>query len=305
MKSNILNLLKKNGKVVSGEILSAHLGISRVSVWKHIRKLRELGYRIESTPKGYRLVGAPDTPYSWEFPGRENRMHYFPEVTSTMTVARDMARSGCPHLTVVVADRQTGGRGRLQRRWLSDQGGLYFTVVLRPEIPIALTTRLNFLASLVLARTLQQLFHIDAGVKWPNDILVKGKKLSGMLSEMEAEADLVTFVNIGIGVNVNNDPTAKEPGATSLKKLTGKASCRRELLAHFLDAFEKRLDPLSLDTVISEWKGVTVTLNQPVRVVTRRETVEGVALDLDESGALILQLPDGSLKKIVSGDCFQ
>jgi len=291
--------------VVSGEVLSDTLGISRVSIWKHIRKLQALGYRIDSTPKGYRLIDSPDAPFPWEFPGREGRMHYMPEVTSTMAVARDMARKGCPHLTVVVADRQTQGRGRLKRRWLSDQGGLYFTTVLRPEIPIALTPRLNFLASLVLARTVQQLFHIDARVKWPNDILVKGKKLAGMLSEMEAEADLVNFVNIGIGVNVNNDPTDKEPGATSLKNLGGKSFPRKKLLAGFLDAFEKRLDPLSLDTVISEWKRYTVTLNQPVRVVTRRETTEGIAVDLDDTGALILRLPDGTQKKIVSGDCFQ
>ncbi len=208
-------------------------------------------------------------------------------------------------MTVVVAGRQKEGRGRLKRTWLSAEGGLYFTMVLRPEIPIALAPRLNFLASLVLAQTLQRLFHIDAGVKWPNDILVKGKKLAGMLSEMEAESDLVTFVNIGIGLNVNNDPTDKEPGATSLKKLRGEKLPRKELLARFLDAFEKRLDPISLDKVISEWKRYTVTLNQPVRIVTRRETTAGVAVDLDDNGALILKLPDGSLKKIVSGDCFQ
>ena len=305
MKAKILNILRADRQIVSGEALSAELGISRVSIWKHIRKLQELGYQIKSAPKGYQLTGSPDALFPWEFPGRESRIHYFPEVTSTMNVARDMARKGCPHMTVVIAGRQKEGRGRLKRTWLSAEGGLYFTMVLRPEIPIALAPRLNFLASLVLAQTLQRLFHIDAGVKWPNDILVKGKKLAGMLSEMEAEADLVTFVNIGIGLNVNNDPSDKEPGATSLKKLRGEKLPRKELLARFLDAFEKRLDPLSLDKVISEWKRYTVTLNQPVRIVTRRETTAGVAVDLDDTGALILKLPDGSLKKIVSGDCFQ
>jgi BirA family biotin operon repressor/biotin-[acetyl-CoA-carboxylase] ligase len=208
MKAKILNTLRANHQIVSGEVLRADLGTSRVTIWKHIRKLQELGYQIKSTPKGYQLIGSPDALFPWEFPARESRIHYFPEVTSTMNVAKDMARKGCPHMTVVVAGSQKEGRGRLKRAWLSSEGGLYFTMVLRPEIPIALAPRLNFLASLVLAQTLQQLFKIEAKVKWPNDILVKGKKLSGMLSEMEAEADLVTFVNIGIGRGIPPQGTA-------------------------------------------------------------------------------------------------
>lgn len=305
MKGKILNILRADNRIVSGQALSAQLGISRVSIWKHIRKLQELGYRINSTPKGYQLIDSPDALFSWEFPGRESRIHYFPEVTSTMDIARDMARKGCPHFTVVIAGRQQKGRGRLKRTWFSAEGGLYFTMVLRPEIPIALAPRLNFLASLVLARTLRNLYGIDAGVKWPNDILVQGKKLSGMLSEMEAEADLVSFVNIGIGVNVNNDPTDKEPAAISLKKLQKKAFSRKELLIRFLNEFENRLDTVSHDKVISEWKRYTMTLNQPVRIVTTRDSTEGIAVDVDENGALILKLTNGSLKKIVSGDCYQ
>jgi len=119
---------------------------------------------------------------------------------------------------VVVAGRQTRGRGRLRRQWLSDDGGLYFTMVLRPEIPLLLSSRVNFLASLTLARVLRELFHINAAVKWPNDILVDGRKISGMLSELEAETDRLLFINIGMDINVNNDPSGVEPGASSLKK---------------------------------------------------------------------------------------
>jgi BirA family biotin operon repressor/biotin-[acetyl-CoA-carboxylase] ligase len=221
-----------------------------------------------------------------------------------MAVARDMGRKGCPHLTVVVADRQVQGRGRLKRTWLSAGGGLYFTLVLRPEIPLSLAPRLNFLASWVLAQTLQRMYRIDARLKWPNDILVDGKKLCGMLSETEAEADLVSFVNIGIGINVNNDPTKEEPDAISLNKLLGKDISRIELLSEFIDNLERHLGPAEIDRAVSEWKKFTITLNRQVRIVTRRETTEGLAVDVDENGALLLELADGSQKKIFSGDCF-
>lgn len=305
MKSQILKMLRRNGEVVSGEVLSAATGISRVSVWKHIQKLRGFGYQIVSTPKGYQLKSSPDAPFPWEFPGRESKIHYFPEVTSTMDVARDMARNGCPHLTVVIAGQQQKGRGRLRRVWLSSEGGLYFTMVIRPEIPTALTSRVNFFASLILAQTLQKMFQIDAKVKWPNDILVGGKKLSGMFSEMEAEADMVTFVNIGLGINVNNDPTPREPGAVSLKKILGRDVSRTRLLAAFLDEFEKHYNVNALHNVIAEWKKYTMTIDQQVRIVTTRETTEGVAVDVDENGALILELANGNRKKVICGDCFQ
>ncbi|MCP4690738.1 MAG: biotin--[acetyl-CoA-carboxylase] ligase [Desulfobacterales bacterium] len=304
MKGKILNILRANANVISGEAISDQLGISRVAVWKHIQKLRELHYKIASTPGGYRLENTPDALHPWEFPGREPNIHYFPEVASTMNIARNLAREGCPEFTVVIADRQTKGRGRLARTWLSGDGGLYFTLVLRPKIPPVLSARVTFAASLTLARTLQDRFRVDARVKWPNDILVNEKKLSGMLSEMEAEGDAVTFVNIGLGVNVNNDPTAEEPGAISLKRLLGKEVSRRDLLSDFLDRFQRRLTDADLDDVIPEWKKYTITLNRPVKVATIRDTSEGTAVDVDENGALILKLSDGSLKKITHGDCF-
>lgn len=304
MKGQILKALRSDNGIVSGEAMSRTLGVSRVSVWKHIKNLQEYGYPIVSTPKGYHLSGSFDALFPWEFPGRETQIHYFPEAASTMEIAKEMARKSCPHFTIVIAGRQQQGRGRLKRVWLSAEGGLYFTMVLRPPVPTALTPRINFLASLVLAQTLRRLYSIDAKVKWPNDILVDGKKISGMLSEMEAESDMATFINIGIGVNVNNDPFHREPAATSLKKIHGKEFSRKALLTDYLDAFESRLESLSLDAVIPEWKRYTLTLGRPVKIVTTRETVEGVAEDVDENGALLLRLPDGSSKKIVSGDCF-
>ena len=304
MKAQILKMLRSKNEIVSGEELSATLGISRVSVWKHIHKLQELGYQIMSTPNGYRLIDSPDIPFPWEFADRDFNIFYYPEVSSTMDTAKELARKDCPDFTVVVAGRQTKGRGRLKRQWLSDDGGLYFTMVLRPDIPVLLSSRVNFLASLTLARVLRELFQIDAAVKWPNDILVNGHKISGMLSELEAETDRVLFISIGMGINVNNDPSGVEPGASSLKKITGREISKKMLLARFLAEFEVRIKKAEFENVIAEWKKYTVTLNRRVKIVTHKEVTEGLAVDVEQDGALILELEDGTHKKIVYGDCF-
>jgi BirA family biotin operon repressor/biotin-[acetyl-CoA-carboxylase] ligase len=304
MKAKILKELRSRKDIVSGEYLSSTLGISRVSVWKHIHKLQELGYNVLSASNGYQLIGSPDILFPWEFAGRESSIHYFSELSSTMDMAKDLARKNCPDFTVVIAGRQTKGRGRLNRQWLSDDGGLYFTLVLRPDIPLPMSSRVNFLASLTLARVLRDMYQIEAAVKWPNDILVDDRKLSGMLSELEAEADRVFFINIGMGINVNNDPTRVEPGAISLKNMLGREISRVRLLSRFLDEFEERLKNAEFENIISEWKQYTVTLQRQVRIVTQREVTEGLAVDLDENGALIVKLADGSFKKIIYGDCF-
>jgi BirA family biotin operon repressor/biotin-[acetyl-CoA-carboxylase] ligase len=304
VKGRILNILKTETEIVSGVNLSSRLGISRVSVWKHIKKLQEVGYHIEATPKGYVFISAPDALYPWEFGKKEHNIHYFDEVDSTMDIARELARKQCPHFTVVIAGRQKKGRGRLKRSWLSSDGGLFFTIVIRPKIPPVLSSRVNLAASMILVQTLRNLFNINAMVKWPNDVLVDGRKISGILSEMEAEIDRVNFISIGIGVNVNNDPTPHEPLATSLKKILGKEIPRIEVLKAFLDRFEHAVNNAEFDNVVAEWKKYTETLNRHVRIVTTNEVVEGLAVDVDDNGALILKLADGSMKKIIYGDCF-
>ena len=297
-------MMRQTAGVVSGETLSEAFGISRVSIWKHIKKLQELGYSIESTPKGYRLGKEPDIPYSWELPRFEDRVHYLAETVSTMETARDLARGGCPDFTVVIAGSQTGGRGRLRRVWDSQAGGLYFTIVLRPEIPPAWSYRYNFAASLELARTIRDLLDIRVDVKWPNDLLVTEKKVSGMLSEMEAEADRVGFINIGLGLNVNNDIAADVPNATSLSRFAGRSISRKELLGAFLDNYHQRLTTGNLETVVADWKEYTVTLNRKVTIETPVETVSGTAVDVDSGGGLIVRLDSGETKTVVYGDCF-
>jgi BirA family biotin operon repressor/biotin-[acetyl-CoA-carboxylase] ligase len=304
MKSQILKLLRESGDVISGNALCARLGTSRVAVWKHIQKLQEMGYDIESGARGYRLRSSPDSLHPWEFEGREERVVYVPETPSTMDLAKDLARKGCPAFTSVVAGRQTQGRGRLRRAWSSEEGGLYFTVVLRPRIPVLWSSRVNFLASLTLADILQEVYGVDAGLKWPNDILVQGCKLCGLLAEMESEGDQVNFINIGIGLNVNNDPPAVMPSAVSLKGLLGRTVQRREILSRFLDELERRIDAEPWETVIAAWKARSVTLNRSVRIVTAKDDIRGLAVDVDENGALLLRQPDGSIRTVIHGDCF-
>ena len=304
MKARILENLRKREGSVSGQALSARLGISRVAVWKHIQQLQALGYGITSSAKGYRLENSPDVPYPWEFADRESRIIYHAELASTMDAAKQLARKGCPDFTTVIAGRQTSGRGRLNRRWLSGKGGLYFTVVLRPDLPPVLSFRVSFLASLTLAGTLNEMFGIDVRVKWPNDLLVDERKICGMLSELEAEADRVTFINVGIGINVNNDPSGIEPAATSLKAILGRRVSIKDIVARYLDAFEQRMQTAAYDRVIEEWKAVTVTLNREVRVVTTRDVFTGKAIDVDDNGALVLKCADGSVQKVLYGDCF-
>jgi len=304
MKGRIIEILRSKKAVVSGETLSAALGISRVSIWKHIRKLQELGYGIDASSTGYKMKSEPDIPYPWEFPAGEIDVEYFDQVPSTMEIARDRARDGCRDFTVIVAGRQSRGRGRLDRTWVSTDGGLYFTVVVRPPMPPFLSARLNFAASLTLVRVLREMFDVSATVKWPNDILVAGRKLSGMLSEMEAEADRLSYINIGIGLNVNNDPTPEEPAATSLAILLGRQVSKKAILSRFLTDFKALMRQHPLDGIISEWKQYTSTLNRLVQVVTFHEKVEGTATDVDGDGALILRMPDGSTRRIVYGDCF-
>lgn len=303
MKSRILQLLSQK-QTVSGEALSRQLNVSRVTIWKHINQLREAGYQIKSTGKGYQLKSAPDSPFSWEFPEREGLVHYFDEIPSTMAKAKELARNGCPAYSVVIAETQTSGRGRLQRTWVSDKGGLYFTVVLRPEIPPALMGRVSFAASLCLSRAIEKETGILASVKWPNDLLVGKKKLCGILSEMDVTGEAIDFLNIGIGINANNQPERVESNAVSLRNILNRPVDRKSLLSSFLTELEQELASPSLDHIISEWKERTITLNRQVKIVTTGETFEGEAIDVDENGALILRLPDQSTKKVFFGDCF-
>ncbi len=304
-KEKIFHLLKETDDILSGERISAELGVSRVSVWKHIKKMVAAGIPISSSSKGYRLSSNPDSLNPMEFGDRAGRVHYFQETSSTMDDATALARQGCPDFTVIVAERQTGGRGRMERVWISGSGGLYFTTVVRPDIPVIQASLVTLAAAVEMTMLLRSSYNIPASLKWPNDILVNGLKICGFLSRMETEGDQIGHLSIGIGLNVNNAPEQEEPVAVSMKKLLGRTIPRREILVSFLDCFEKRLENFDPQAVIDDWKNNNITIGKQVTITTFKETVEGIATDIDLIGGLILQLPDGTRETIIHGDCFQ
>jgi len=303
-KKQILKALRDCGGYLSGETLSEQLGTSRVSIWKHIRSLKEDGYVIEASPRGYRLVSSPDSLLPYEFPGLEQRIHYFPEIGSTMDSARELAKKGAEEGTIVIAEAQTRGRGRLSREWLSPEGGIYFTLVLRPRISPAYAPRINLMASVAVAATINKLFGLNAELKWPNDVLIEDRKVCGILAEMDAEMDVVNFVNVGIGINANTSIPQFEKTVTSLKDALGREISRKEFLSVLLMEIERQQPLLMKADLLEEWKKLSGTLNKDVKIVAQGEVIVGRAIDIDTTGALIVKERNGSLKKAMAGDCI-
>ncbi len=306
IRHSILQLLyDAKGRTVSGVSISNELGVSRVAVWKHISALKKNGFDIESNAKGYVLQNHEDLLLPFCFDTKfQDRIFHFQHLDSTMNKAKSLAKENIPHLSVVLAENQTSGRGRLNRQWFSSGGGLWFTLILKPDIPPVLAYVYNFAAGLSLARTIKNMFSLDVSVKWPNDLLLEGRKLCGLLSEMETQGDMIEFVNIGIGLNVNNDPVQHEPNAVSLKQALGKNISRKLILQNFLDDFSgmtKDPDPAG---IIFEWKKHTSTIGTCVRVETLKSVHKGMAVDVDETGALIIEDRHGKQKRIIYGDCF-
>ena len=304
IKTKILEILKQAESVVSSEELSSRCHVSPATIWKEIKTLQKLGYDININSKSYTYCSDNDFLYPWEFAGRESLIHYYEDLSSTMDRARELAKQGAPDQTVVIAQTQTKGRGRMQRKWFSNKGGLYFTLILRPQIPFVSGLLVNFITSSVLVETIREHTGLEAMVKWPNDILINNRKLSGMLSEMQADEEMVAFLNIGIGLNINNDLSSDEPTATSISKELGRDIHRHTLLTAFLDKLEKRLMNINLESAVNDWKQNTMTIGRQVKIVTLKGTIKGKAIDVDDSGALLLELRDGTIQKVFYGDCF-
>ena len=300
MRKGILRALYQAKGYISGELISKRLGISRVAVWKHIQTLKREGYIIDASPKGYKLISSPDLLLPDEFIGLRQKVYYLKEVSSTMDVAKKLAKRG--EEAIVIAETQTSGRGRLGRRWHSQKGGIYFTIILRPRIGPAHAQIINLMAAVSVARAIRSLFNLEAKLKWPNDVLIRGKKVCGILAEMEAEMDVIKFVNLGIGINANNPISLYEEGAASIKEELGRDISRKELLMCVLNEIEKRRSLLG-EEIISEWKALSSTINKKVRIIMQDEVVEGEAIDIDTDGALILRTDKG-IRRIIAGDCI-
>ena len=318
MKSTILRELKEQkGLWVSGESLSVKLGVTRTATWKHIKGLRDAGYNIESKANlGYRLLSVPDIPYPSEIAHGllsqliGSQVKYFAQVSSTNEEAKKMAHQGCPEGLVVVAETQTGGKGRIARLWFSPpQKGLWFSIVLRPQVALVDTPQLTMVMAVAVAEAVNKHTGAGAGIKWPNDLLVQDKKLCGILVELSAEMDRANFLVVGIGLNVNIDaeqfPAEIADIATSLKIATGKYILRTPLLQEILQAIDNWYLCWLKEgfiPVLDRWREMCVTLNCPVTVHGLKDSYDGYATDVDETGALLVETSDGSVKRLIAGE---
>lgn len=306
IKESILKLLfQANGQTLSGVKISEKTGISRVAVWKHIKALKASGAPIETRPRGYAIVDTDNLLMPFCFgPEFQDRIFHYQEVESTMDIAKTLAREGASHLSCCVAELLTKGRGRLNRKWVTAQGGLWFTLILKPDIPPHLAYIYNFSASLCLSRVVNRLFDLNTTVKWPNDLLLNGQKLTGLLSEMETQADLIKFLVIGIGINVNNDPSNEAFTATSIKNTLGKSVPRRQILIEFLKEFQDQTQEIDIPNIMSQWRDQTSTIGTNVTVQTLKQTYTGKAIDVDDQGTLTIETDTKESLKVVYGDCF-
>lgn len=318
VKAKILSLLKKQSPgFISGEEISGILGISRTAVWKHIRSLKAGGYMIESHSKvGYRLIDSPDRLYQHELAllvktdciGRH--IVHKDTVGSTNELAKELAQKGAEEGTVVIAEEQTKGKGRMGRSWYSPDGrGLWFTIILRPPICPADAAKLTLVSAVAVAKTIREVTGVYAGIKWPNDVLLDNRKIAGILTEMSAEIDKVNYLVVGIGINVsldsNSTPSELQTVAASLEGHWTTKVSRLKLLAETLNNFDRLYRDFingNFDKILSAWKEMSVTINRWVKISSLTGVEEGIAFDVDDEGALLLMKQDGSMKRIISGD---
>ena len=226
----------------------------------------------------------------------------YSEVASTMDVARDLAESG--KTGVVVAERQTRGRGRRGRDWLSPEGGLYFTLIVRPEIPPPKVPLLSLASGVAVARAIKKEYGLEVTLKWPNDVLYVGRKVAGILLEMAPGKNVPRYVLIGIGVNVNHPVSSSEPLGVALGEILGKRLSPQELLRVILKELYAILEDFSPEEILSSWKVLSDTLGQRVRVACPEGNFTGIACGVDEEGALILKTEEGRKMRVSVGDCL-
>jgi BirA family biotin operon repressor/biotin-[acetyl-CoA-carboxylase] ligase len=291
---------------VSGPDLAASLDISRAAVWKHVEALREAGFTIASGDDGYTLdavpeFGGPAVEYGLDAPFD---VEYHDAIPSTNARARGLASEGATDV-VVLADEQTGGRGRLDRSWSSPSGGIWLSVLFRPQVPMAQTPVFTLAAAVAVTRAAREA-GVDAVIKWPNDVLVEvdgeERKLVGILTEMEGEADRVSWVVVGIGINANVDPAElpADANATSLQAVRGDPVDRRVFTQRVLETFDTvGNDP---DAILDAWREYATTLGKDVRIDTPDGEVTGTAVDIEYPGALVVDTGDERVT-VAAGDC--
>jgi BirA family transcriptional regulator, biotin operon repressor / biotin---[acetyl-CoA-carboxylase] ligase len=316
-KRTVIDILRANPDFVSGEAISGTLGISRNAVHKHVNSLRSRGYRILGVShRGYKLEEEPcrlSIPLVTSMTRQTlfgRALRYHDEIESTNAEAKSLAADGAPEGTVVIAECQTAGRGRLGRRWTSPAGkGLLFSVILRPALPMSDAHLLTLVAATAAAEAIETQTGVAVRIKWPNDLYVDDRKLGGILTEVSGEQDEIDWVVVGIGLNVNTEygelPVPLRRTAASLKMAGGQLFDRSELLARILLSLEASYVATlrsGFGSALESFRGRDYLSRKTVSVQTREGPVVGEALGIDDRGALLLQLPHRHVRRFYSGD---
>lgn len=316
MRDLILKALKKEGHI-SGEQLAKKLKISRTAVWKHIKELRKMGYQIDSLPHyGYSYIKSTSLLVPEEITvGLGNHiigkhvLHHN-EVTSTQDVADKLARGGAEEGLVVIAEKQTSGRGRRGRTWSSpDKSGIYLSVLLRPDLKPIHIIQIPLVAGVAVARAIQSITPLKPSIKWPNDIYIGNKKVAGILTEVNCDIDTVHYIVLGIGINVNTStasfPKSIKTIATSISSEHKQKISRVSLLRQFLVEFEKvyiEFIAHGFSAIAPQWKNYNNTIGSHIKVSEGSKVITGKALDIDDDGFLIIESDDGEIKRIINAD---
>lgn len=314
MKEKLLELLKNTDGYLSGEEIGSTLGVSRAAVWKNINALRKDGFVIEAvTNKGYKLSEEADIISSNFIEKSINTKYlvkkviFMPTVDSTNEECKRLASEGEKEGTLVVADEQTGGKGRRGRLWKSEKGsGIWMSIILRPEISPWNVSSITLVAGLAVSKAVKEVSGLDAGIKWPNDIYVNGKKLCGILTEMSAQIQQVDFVVVGIGINVNTQyfPSELENIACSLYTEANVKFERNKIIASVWENFEKLYDVFKekgFEALKKEYEENCINIGKRVRVIAK-DGYEAETVGINENGELLVKTDEGEIKTVFSGE---
>lgn len=315
MKTEILTMLKQADGYVSGQEICDHFGVSRTAVWKVMNSLKEEGYEIESVPKrGYRLMNQPDVLSKNEIESRIHtqwagrQVYYFDETDSTNNDVRKLMAEGAGCGILAVADKQTAGKGRRGRTWISPAGAnIFMSIGLKPELSPDKASMLTLVMALAICDTIHEVTGLDSRIKWPNDIVVNGKKVCGMLTEMEAELDCIHSVVIGIGINVNQQEIPEEirETATSLFLESGEKIIRAHIIEkameYFEDYYAQFMEKGDLSLLKEAYNARLVNMDAGVRVLDPRGEYEGIAKGINTEGELLVER-DGETVRVYAGE---
>ena len=308
-----------DSEYLSGQDLSDVLKISRVAVWKHIKKIQKLGYKIESKQKlGYRLTNNTEKLLPWEITQNlktkiiGKRVYYFEEIDSTQNFAQQIASDKKEDGTIIIAQKQTSARGRLDRKWVSPKGGIWCSLIIRPKFDVSSSTLVPIAGAVALSKSIELVLGIETSVKWPNDITMNGKKVAGILVDASFQAAMIEYMILGIGINFDIDSKKIERKLSNTPNFYGINSLRKKgddtppklLLKEFLLQFEKVLFQLNKgekSKIVKEWTKRAEGMGKKITINTSNGSISGIAKGIDNDGALKLKT-NKKLERIFVGD---